>query len=195
MLKKKLVSIYLKILYLYKFYKYYKIQNIRFKAKVNFKSSPEFNQKIFLTGLGRIEIGKNCCFGFKRGGFNYGGSIELQARTTESVITIGDNVNTNNNVFLSSSNHINIGNSTLIGQNVSIMDFEAHDIHPDFRRSIGEIGSVDIGSNVWIGNNVIILKDTVIGDNSIVAAGAVVSGKFPENVIIGGIPAKIIKKI
>ena len=48
---------------------------------------------------------------------------------------------------------------------------------------------------LYIGNNVIIPKNTEIGKNSIVGAGSIVSGKFPDNVIIGGVPAKIIKKI
>ncbi|UBB91028.1 hypothetical protein J4771_06535 [Candidatus Kaistella beijingensis] len=75
------------------------------------------------------------------------------------------------------------------------MDFEAHGIAPDRRNQIGDIGKVIIGENVWIGNNVTILKNTEIGNNSIVAAGAVVGGVFPENVIIGGVPAKIIKNL
>lgn len=75
------------------------------------------------------------------------------------------------------------------------MDHEAHGIPPDKRRELGAIGEVVIGENVWIGNNVTILKDSHVGDNSIVAAGAVVSGRFPENVIIGGVPAKIIRSL
>jgi acetyltransferase-like isoleucine patch superfamily enzyme len=97
--------------------------------------------------------------------------------------------------MLCSANYIEIGDDTLIGQYVTIMDHEAHGIDPDKRRQIGGIGQVIIGKNVWLGNNVTILKNTEIGDNSIVATGAVVSGKFPTNVIIGGVPAKIIKAI
>ena len=75
------------------------------------------------------------------------------------------------------------------------MDFEAHGIEPNKRRSVGEIGEVKIGKNVWVGNNVTILKNSEIGDNSIVAAGSIVNKKFPPNVVIGGIPAKIIKSL
>jgi acetyltransferase-like isoleucine patch superfamily enzyme len=75
------------------------------------------------------------------------------------------------------------------------MDHEAHGVKPDETRQLGTIGKVIIGKNVWVGNNVTILKNSEIGDNSIVATGAVVTGKFPANVIIGGIPAKIIKEV
>ena len=92
-------------------------------------------------------------------------------------------------------NYIEIGDNTLIGQNVVIMDFEAHGIAANERKEMGEIGEIIIKKNVWIGNNVTILKNSMIGENTIVAAGAVVSGNFPDNVIIGGIPAKIIKEI
>jgi acetyltransferase-like isoleucine patch superfamily enzyme len=85
--------------------------------------------------------------------------------------------------------------ATLIGEGVTIMDHEAHGIEPEKRRLTGEIGEIKIGSNVWIGNNVTILKNSFIGNNTIVAAGAIVSGTFPPNVIIGGIPAKVIRQL
>ncbi|WP_243348776.1 acyltransferase [Parabacteroides sp. FAFU027] len=148
-----------------------------------------------ITGGGKVLIGSGCRFGFKLGGFHHSGSIEMQARTSNSHIVIGNNIATNNNIFICASDYIEIGDDSLIGQNVTIMDFEAHGIAPDQRRLVGEIGQVIIGKNVWIGNNVTILKNSMIGDNSIVATGAVVSGVFPANVIIGGVPAKIIKHI
>lgn len=156
---------------------------------------PVCNQKTLLTGKGRIEIGDNCSLGYKLGGFHRGGSIEIQPRYANSIIKIGNNILTNNNLFFCAANYIEIGDETLIGQNVAIMDHEAHGIDPDRRLQLGEIGKVIVGKNVWIGNNVTILKNSEIGDNTIIAAGAVVSGKFPKNVVIGGIPAKIIKAL
>lgn len=55
------------------------------------------------------------------------------------------------------------------------------------------LGGVKIGNDCWIGAKATILDGTVIGDHCIVAAGAVVKGVFPDNVIIGGVPARIIK--
>ncbi len=156
---------------------------------------PSIDQKTFVTGEGLVEIGKACSFGYKPGGFHRGGSIELQARYHVAFIKIGENVATNNNVFICAAGYIEIGDDTLIGQYVTIMDFEAHGTAPDKRRQIGEVGKIIIGKNVWIGNNVVILKNSEIGNNTIIAAGAVVSGKFPENVIIAGVPAKIIKSL
>ncbi|TDP00911.1 acyltransferase [Flavobacterium sp. 245] len=163
--------------------------------RVIFKTKISVQQIILCRGVGKVEIGENCSFGYVLGGFHKGGSIELQARYQDSIIKIGNNVSTNNNVMICSANYIEIGEKTLIGQYVTIMDHEAHNIDPARRQEIGEIGKVIIGKNAWLGNNVTILKNSEIGDNTIVANGAVVSGKFPANVIIGGVPAKLIKSL
>lgn len=166
------------------------------KGRVIFSGArPVIQQLTKVNGPGRIYIGDTCHLGIKLGGFHRGPGIEFQTRSASAVITIGDNVATNNNIFLCCMNKISIGRDSLIGQNVSIFDFEAHGIHPDHRREIGPIGFVEIGVNTWIGNNVTILKDTIIGNRSIVASGAVVSGVYPEGVLIGGVPAKVIKSI
>lgn len=58
-----------------------------------------------------------------------------------------------------------------------------------------KVGTIEIGSNVFVGVNSIILPATKIGDNSLVAAGSVVTGTFPSDVVIGGVPARIICSI
>ena len=174
---------------------YFVLPNIFTKAKYSYTSFPKFQQKTIISGKGIVIIGKKCGFGYKVGGFWRNGCVEIQTRSKESKIIIGDSVNTNNNIFICAHNTISIGDYTRIGQNVCIMDFEAHSTNPQERSKLGEIGSVEIGKNVWIGNNVTILKNSKIGKNTIVATGAVVNGVFPENVIIGGIPAKVIKEL
>lgn len=92
---------------------------------------------------------------------------------------------------------INIGDNTLIGANVKIVDNDFHPIDPQDRKSAEndktKTKPVIIGNNCFIGMNSIILKGTVIGDNTTIGAGSVVSGEIPANCIAAGNPAKIIK--
>lgn len=192
-----LITIKNRFLFYYRYFFYLIFPNFKsiLSNRLIYQKITLVQQMIICEGAGVVSIGKNCSFGYTMGGFNRGGSIELQARYQNSKINIGNNVATNNNIMLCAANYIEIGDDTLIGQYVTIMDHEAHGIEPNKRRELGEIGTVIIGKNVWLGNNVVILKNSEIGDNTIVATGAVVSGKFPANVIIGGVPAKIIKDI
>jgi acetyltransferase-like isoleucine patch superfamily enzyme len=164
-------------------------------GQIIYKSKPNVEQLTIFTGKGKVSIGEKCSFGYKLGGFNKGGCVEIQARFSNSRILIGDSVLTNNNLFILAANLVKVGSNTLIGNNVVMMDHEAHGVSPEKRLTVGEIGEIHLGENVWIGNNVTILKNSKIGNNSIVAVGAVVNGVFPDNVIIGGVPAKIIKPI
>ena len=181
----------------YKILEYFILPNALslIKRRLIIDCFPQAGQLILCKGQGSVRIGKGCSIGDKMGGFNKRGAVELQARNIDSKISIGSNVWFNNNVFVCAVNYINIGDDSLIGQNVVIMDHEAHGVAPHKRRALGKVGTVEIGKNVWIGNNVTILKNSKVGDNSIVATGAVVSGVFSANTIIGGVPAKIIRNI
>jgi len=121
------------------------------RHRIIYQSIPRFSQITICEGSGSVEIGRNCSFGFKMGGFHRGGSIELQARYVNSRIKIGNNIATNNNIMFCAANYIEIGDDTLIGQNVTIMDHEAHGIDPDKRRQVGKIGKVILGNNLWLG--------------------------------------------
>ena len=153
-------------------------------------------QNTVIKGKGSITIGNNCSIGVKNGGYYYNGISELQLRGKNSNITIGEEVLINNNLFVCCMCEVNIESHTLIGEGVMIMDFDAHGINKNERiTSIGNVRPIYIGENVWIGSKAIILAGTIIGKNSIVGAGAVVKGIFPENVIIAGNPAKMVKSI
>ena len=64
----------------------------------------------------------------------------------------------------------------------------------NYNEEIEELGEVEIGNDVWIGSNVLILADIKIGDGSIIASGAIVTRDVEPYSIVGGIPAKVIKK-
>jgi acetyltransferase-like isoleucine patch superfamily enzyme len=66
---------------------------------------------------------------------------------------------------------------------------------PPVKRKLYTKGPVEIGNNVWIGDKATILPGVTIGDNCIVAANAVVTKSIPENSIVAGNPAKVIKTI
>lgn len=111
----------------------------------------------------------------------------------------GKNIRIGKNVFLNAGckfqdqGGITIGDGALIGHNVVLATLN-HDFSPEHRGSMHS-GAIVIGKNVWIGSNATILPHVTIGDGAIVAAGAVVTKNVPKNCIVGGVPAKFIKKI
>ncbi|MED3550279.1 sugar O-acetyltransferase [Cytobacillus praedii] len=108
-------------------------------------------------------------------------------------ITIGKNVFFNTGCSFQDRGGITIGDGSLIGMNVTIATLN-HGL-PLETRNITYPSPVVIGKNVWIGSNATILPGVKIGDNSVVAAGAVVTKDVPENTIVAGVPAKAVKKI
>lgn len=111
-------------------------------------------------------------------------------------IKIGANVGISGSTLYALS-QISIGNNTIIGSGCKIID---NDFHPlDYKKRINQKDCdisrkpIIIGERCFIGMNSIILKGSILGNNCIVGAGSVVNGQFPDNVIIAGNPAKIIK--
>ena len=82
----------------------------------------------------------------------------------------------------------------MIASDVVITDSDWHGIY-DRTDYVAKPLPVTIAKNVWIGERSIILKGTEIGENSIIGAGSVVSGKVPANVVYAGNPAKEIRKL
>jgi acetyltransferase-like isoleucine patch superfamily enzyme len=96
----------------------------------------------------------------------------------------------NHNLNLSCFDSISIGKGVVISENVTFRDSDDHSIvlsqHPKTMPII-------VGDHVWIGMNVTILKGVKIGNGAIIAAGAVVTKDVPENTLVGGVPARVIK--
>jgi acetyltransferase-like isoleucine patch superfamily enzyme len=111
----------------------------------------------------------------------------------------GKNINVGENVFINSGcrfqdqGGITIGDGVLIGHNVVLATLN-HDIDPRKRNTMHP-APITIGKDVWIGANATVVPGVTIGDGAIIAAGAVVTKDVPPNVIVGGVPAKILKKI
>ena len=108
-------------------------------------------------------------------------------------IHIGKNVFINMGCKFQDQGGIFIGDGALIGHNVVLATLN-HAKSPQDRSSMLP-APIHIGKNVWIGANATALPGVTIGDGAIVAAGAVVTRDIPENTIVGGVPAKVIRTI
>lgn len=118
---------------------------------------------------------------------------------TPLYINYGKNTNIGKNVFINFDcvfldlGGITIEDNVLIAPRVSLLS-EGHPVNPSERQSLVP-GKIHIKKNAWIGAGATILPGVTIGENAVVAAGAVVSKDVPANTIAGGVPAKIIKSI
>lgn len=108
-------------------------------------------------------------------------------------IKIGKNVFINHACTFLDMGGITIEDNVLIGPKVNLIT-ENHPLNPADRKAL-ITKPIIIKKNAWIGAAATILPGVTIGENSIIAAGAVVSKDVPDNVVAGGIPAKIIKTI
>ena len=135
--------------------------------------------------IGKFEYGEQFTTG-------YGSRIDIFEKAT---LVVGKRVQINDYCHLGCANKITISDDVLIASKVFITD---HD--HDFTSSVVEPSKwplvtqeVHIGKRVWIGENVSILKGVKLGDDCIVGANSVVTKSFPNQSIIAGAPAKIIR--
>lgn len=111
----------------------------------------------------------------------------------------GKNIEVGNNVFINACCHfqdhggVTLGDGCQIGHNVVFATLN-HGLAPEHRHTTYPAPIV-LGKNVWVGSNSTILQGVTVGDNAVVAAGAVVTKDVPANAIVGGVPAKVIKYI
>tara|TARA_B100001989_G_C24453541_1_gene420301 strand:+ start:220 stop:807 length:588 start_codon:yes stop_codon:yes gene_type:complete len=152
-----------------------------------------FKNNRFEPGI-RIDYPRNIKFGSN----SYFG-IDCKIYASEfSNIKIGSNVTCNSNVMINArgKGEIIIGDNVLIGPNV-VLRSNNHAFQklnePIISQGMTE-GKIIIENNVWIGSNCVILPNCRIGKGAIIAAGAVVTADVGDNCIVGGIPAKFIRK-
>lgn len=140
-----------------------------------------------------------------KNGIQFGDNVSIGAFSRVIVSTslneIGDKISIGNNVgigefaYLGGAGSLEIGDECIIGQYLSCHP-ENHN-YQDTTISIRHQGvtrkGIKIGENCWIGSKVTILDGVEIGNGSIIAAGSVVNKSFPENSVIGGVPAKLLK--
>lgn len=108
-------------------------------------------------------------------------------------IKLGERVFINANVMMVDLGGITIEDDALIGPGAYLISVN-HQLKPEHRKEL-ELKPVVIKKNAWIGAKATILPGVTVGENAVVAAGAVVSRNVPANTVVAGVPAKVIKKI
>lgn len=162
---------------------------------------------IFNKGGAKLKIGNNVTIksSFLSNLVGLYSRTIVVTRAPGAVIEIGDNVGISGATIYARKG-IYIGENTCIGGNCKILDNDFHPINMEDRiKLLSDVHGGDsdlipskevhIGKNCFLGCNSIILKGTVLGDGCVVGAGAVVAGKFEDNCVIAGNPAKVIKII
>lgn len=108
-------------------------------------------------------------------------------------ITIGRGVFINSGCCFQDQGGIVIGDGCFIGHQVVFATID-HGLEPEHRHD-NYVSSIRLGKNVWVGSHATILRGVTVGDNAVIAAGAVVTKDIPANTVVGGVPAKVIKRI
>jgi acetyltransferase-like isoleucine patch superfamily enzyme len=135
-----------------------------------------------------------------RGTMTLGNRVRLDSTVArlELVAIDGGHLEIGNNVFINfgssivAASKVKIGNDCLIGAHVTVMDTDFHRVED---KSWDTTGSpIALGDRVWLGNRSIVLKGVSIGDDSVVAAGAVVTRDVPPRAVVAGNPARIVRR-
>ena len=151
------------------------------------KNSTLKNSKIFIRGNNnQIIIESNVSIN----------NIDLWIEDNNNRIYIGDYTTIESGHFAVTEikKSIKIGQNCMFSTNVTIRTGDSHSIIDlESGTRINDAKDVIIGDSVWVGANAVLLKGVNIGNNSIVGTGSVVSGSFIPNVVLAGIPAKIVK--
>ena len=176
-----------KMLFLEKGVRFFNLSNIHFGKFV------QLEEGVYLSALGKypLKIGNNVRIGaYSRL------IISTSFNNVGAFIKIGNNVGLGEFAYLGGAGGLEIEADCIIGQY-----FSCHPENHNFeRKNLIRLQGVKrqgihVGKNCWIGSKVTILDGVKIGDNCVIAAGAVVTKSMPDNCVIGGVPAKVIKRI
>lgn len=168
------------------------------KQLKSYGKNPNIMFPITTNGLESISIGDNFSLCARA-------RIETYSKHLDSIYTpemiFGDNVNIGYDCHIGCVNKVIIGNNVLMASKIFITDHFHGDTSidslkspPNLRKVISK-GQVIIEDNVWIGEGVSIMPNVTIGKNSIIGANSVITKDIPDNCVVVGNPARVIKNI
>ncbi len=169
-------------------------RNVKFfnSKKIHYGKFMRLGDNVFMSALAKdgIFIGNNVSLGaFSRI------IVSTSLNDLGKYIRIGNDVGIGEYAYLGGAGGLEIGDECIVGQYLSCHP-ENHN-HAELDVSIRHQGvkrkGIKIGNNCWIGSKVTVLDGVIIGSGCIIAAGTVVTKSFPDNSIIGGIPARLLK--
>jgi len=108
-------------------------------------------------------------------------------------LSIGDATSINRGVSICAQRSIRIGRDCGIGNDVLIFDTDFHSA--DDLTRVPDAAPVTIGDGVWLASRAIVLKGVTIGDGAVVSAGSVVATSVPPHTLVGGVPARVIRRL
>lgn len=147
---------------------------------------PRTEKKPYIINNGTITIGDHINITSR--------SVQCELVTYPSgSIEIGNNISINFGTTIVAKQRVSIGDNVRIGPYSMIHDTDIHVPGKSFVYSEGK--PITIEDNAWINSRVLVMKGATIGEGSVIAAGSVVSGIIPPNVVAGGTPARVIKEL
>jgi acetyltransferase-like isoleucine patch superfamily enzyme len=184
-----------------------------FRGVLRTRKLVSIGRSVILTSKNRIQFSKGASIGqyctidaIGKNGIVIGSATSIGSFSLLKVsgtfvalgkgITIGSNVGIGEFAHIGGAGGVNIGDDTIIGSYFSVHP-ENHnfdDISIPIRLQGVTHKGIRVGKGCWIGAKVTLLDGSKVGDGCVIAAGAVVKGEFPDNCVIGGIPAKILKE-
>ncbi|HTZ87637.1 MAG TPA: acyltransferase [Solirubrobacteraceae bacterium] len=160
--------------------------------KARYRSRLQTDGLCFICPQVKLEIGRNATLRIGRWAWVGHG---CKIRVHEGEVEIGAKTVMGQECTISAYQHVSIGRECIIADRVMLIDFD-HGV-TEVERPIRLQGiykrDVRVGHNVWIGYGACVLRGVQVGDNSIVGTSSVLTRDVPENAVVGGVPARVIR--
>jgi acetyltransferase-like isoleucine patch superfamily enzyme len=160
--------------------------------KLRFRKRLQTDGLCFVCPKVQLEIGRGATLRIGRWAWIGHG---CKIRVHEGEVSIGAKTVVGQDCTISAYQHVSIGRECIVADRVMLIDFD-HGV-TEVERPIRLQGiykrDVRVGHNVWIGYGACLLRGVTVGDNSVIGTSAVLTRSFPENAVIAGIPARILR--